>query len=147
MLLRKLWRDIKSGEDIETAGVITKISPVTEERTSPLGIVEDKIKVTVELKKQPEGINLTPGRTVDVTLITRQAGGVLAVPKDALFTDKGEDFVWVVRDGVASIARLEKGIEGDDLLEIKRGVSAGQDVILNPHQTGLKEGIKVKQRK
>lgn len=135
------------GEDIKASGVITKVSPVTEEQTSALGIIEDKIKVTIDLKQLPAGINLTPGRSVDVTLITRQAKGVPAVLKDAVFTDKNADYVWVVRNGAASLVRVETGIEGDDLTEIKKGVAAGEDVILNPHQTGLKEGIKVKQLK
>jgi len=134
------------GGDRETAGAIAKISPVTEERMSPLGIIEDKIKVTAELRERPAGISLTPGRTVDVSLITRQAKGVPAVPKDAVFTDNGQDFIWVVKKGTASLVRVVKGIEGDELVEIKSGVTVGEEVINDPHQTNLKEGVRVKQR-
>ncbi|MFZ5639379.1 MAG: efflux RND transporter periplasmic adaptor subunit [Bacillota bacterium] len=135
------------GKDTEAGGVITKVSPVTEERVSPLGIIEDKIKVTVEIKHQPAGVNLIPGRAVDVTITTQRARNVLAVPVDAVFTDRGKDFIWVVKKGTAAPVRVEKGIEGDELVEIKSGVTATDYVILNPHQTDLKEGIKVKQRK
>lgn len=132
------------GEDIKLAGLITRIAPVTEERTSSLGIIEDKVKVTVELDKYPDGIQLIPGMTVDVVVVTREAVNVPGVPKDAVFTDQGKDYVWVVRKGSAVLVQVRKGIEGDELVEVKSGLTEGEQVIMNPHQTELKEGIKVK---
>ncbi len=132
------------GKDIEAAGAVTKIAPSAEERLSSLGIMEDKIKVTIGLKTRPVGIQVLPGTGVDVTLVTQQTGKVLAVPKEAVFTDKGNDFVWVIRDGKAALAQVEAGIEGDELTEIKKGLSEGEKVVLNPHQDILKEGIRVR---
>ncbi|PKM80052.1 MAG: hypothetical protein CVU89_15460 [Firmicutes bacterium HGW-Firmicutes-14] len=132
------------GEDIELTGEIARVAPAAEEKMSSLGILEDKVKVIIRMPKRPEGINLTPGTTVDVTVTTQEKRGVLAVPKEAVFSDKGEKFVWVVRKGSAVTARVKTGIEGDDLIEIKNGLAQGDEVLLNPHDKELKEGIRVK---
>lgn len=132
------------GKEIKIAGLITKIAPATEEKTSSLGIVEDKVKVTVELTKDPGKLKLIPGMTVDVDVITQEADRVISVLKDAVFSDQGKDYVWVVRKGSAALVQVNKGIEGDELVEVKSGLSEGEQVLLNPHLTGLKEGVNVK---
>nr|MDA8234652.1 efflux RND transporter periplasmic adaptor subunit [Clostridia bacterium] len=120
------------GQDLEVGGDITKIAPVTEERTSALGVIEDKVKVTVELKKYPPGIKLIPGMTVDVVLVTQEADNALGVPKEAVFTDRGDDFVWTVKDGRAVVVQVETGVEGDDLIEVKKGLDSDDELIMNP---------------
>ncbi len=132
------------GRDAGLTGIISGIAPAAEERMSSLGIIEDTIKVTVKLKKEPKGIPLTPGMTVDVTVVTRQARSVPAVPKEAVFKDRGKEYVWEVKKGSASLVQVETGVEGDDLVEIKKGLAVGSTVILNPHLNELKEGIRVK---
>lgn len=132
------------GKDVQAVGVIQKIAPAAEERVSALGILEDKIKVTVELRKYPEGLPVTPGSTVDVTLTTQQIRNVLAIPKEAVFADEGKDYVWAVRKGSAVLVQVETGVLGDELTEIKKGLSEGEAVILNPHQQDLQEGVKIK---
>lgn len=133
----------RPGEDIKTAGRITKIAPITEERTSALGLVEDRIKVTIALSNPPRGVRLTLGSTVDVQVVTSKAEKVVAIPKETVFTDQGQDYVWVVRAGKASLTKIQTGLEGDLLLEVKSGVKAGDQIILDPHNNGLKEGMKV----
>ncbi len=132
------------GEDKELPGVITKIAPAAEERESALGILEDKVKVTLELKQYPQGIPVTPGTNVDVTFTTQMVRGVPAISNEAVFTDQEQDYVWVVRNGKATIVRVETGVEGDELVEIRSGLAEGDAVVLNPHQQELKEGVKVK---
>ncbi|GAB4263819.1 efflux RND transporter periplasmic adaptor subunit [Thermincola ferriacetica] len=132
------------GEDVEVKGVIDRIAPAAEEIISSLGIPEDKIKVTVNLKEKPAGIRVIPGATVDVVVTTQKATDVPAVPKEALFSDKGEDYVWVNRQGKAAIVKVQTGVEGDDLVEIKSGLKEGDRVLLNPHLPELKEGIRIK---
>lgn len=133
----------KSGKDIEAGGVITKISPVTQEVTSALGIIEDKVKITVNLTHKPAGINLIPGMAVDVRIVTEKADNVVALPTDAIFSDQGKDYVWVVRNGSAKMVQVETGIEGDELTEIKHGLAENDIVIVDPHQAELKEGVRV----
>jgi HlyD family secretion protein len=133
------------GEDVEEKGVITKIAPSAEEKVSALGVLEDRVKITIELQAQPKKINITPGTSVDVTMTTQKtAVAVIAVPKDAVFTDNEKDFVWLNQDGTATLVNIVTGIEGDELIEVKKGLSDGMFVLLNPHQEGLKEGLKIK---
>lgn len=132
------------GTDIESPAMINKIAPAAEEVVSSLGIIEDKIRITVDLQERPADITITPGMTVDVVLITQKTARVLAVPKQAVFTDKTGDFVWAVRGGKAELAKVSTGTEGDDLIEIKSGLKEGDRVILNPHLPELKEGIRIK---
>lgn len=132
------------GEDVKVPGAITNIAPAAEEIISSLGIAEDKIKVKVNLSETPKSINLTPGMGVDVVITTQEAKGVLAVPKETVFTDNGKEFVWSVRDGRASIIEVVTGLEGDELVEIKKGLKQNEPVLVNPHLPELKEGIKVK---
>ncbi len=131
------------GADLKVSGKIRKIAPVAEEKVSALGIIEDKVKVTVKLLQKPAGIPLTPGMTVDVTVVTQEADQVLAIPKDAVFTENGHDYVWIIKQGTAQIVQIKKGIEGDELVELKQGLAENAVVLLNPHQADLKEGLKV----
>ncbi|WP_418792081.1 efflux RND transporter periplasmic adaptor subunit [Phosphitispora sp. TUW77] len=132
------------GKDTELAGTITRVNPAAEERVSSLGIIEDKIKVIAELDEKPAGLRITPGMSVDVTFTTQEVRGVLAVPREAVFNDNGKDYVWVIKGGKAVLGEITTGAEGDELIEVKTGLQEGEQVILNPHQEGLAEGMKVK---
>lgn len=133
----------RPGEDLKNPGRIIKIAPVTEERTSALGLVEDRVKVTIELSGIPQEVNLTAGSTVDVQVVTSKADHVVAIPKEAVFTDAGQDYVWIARRGQAILTKIQAGLEGDLLIEVKTGIKAGDQIILDPHNTDLKEGVKV----
>ncbi len=134
----------RPGNDLEVPAVIVKIAPSAEEKVSALGVVEDKVKVTVELKTTPKGIKLIPGIEADVTLTTEEAKSVIAAVKDAVFTDNGQDYVWKIGQGKATLTKVGTGVEGDDLIEITKGLTEGDQVLTNPHLTGLQEGIAVK---
>lgn len=132
------------GQDEVTTGQISSIAPAAENVVSALGISEPKIKVTVELPKSPAGIKVIPGAAVDVTLTTRYIHDALAIPKEALFSDNGKDYVWVVDNGTAALTQVQKGPEGDDLTVIKSGLTKGDVVLLNPHQQELQPGVRIK---
>ena len=135
----------KAGDkDLKVLGKISKIAPVAEEQISALGISEDKIRIDIQLQTTPNGINIIPGMNADVIVTTQKATNVVNVIKDAVFNDAGNSFLWVVKDNKATLTEVEKGIEGDTLLEIKHGLQAGELVILTPHLAELKEGLKVK---
>jgi HlyD family secretion protein len=132
------------GEDAEVTGKITKIAPAAENIVSALGLSEPKIKITVELQKPPAGVRVVPGAGVDVTITTQRLRNVLAIPKEAVFSDSGKDFVWIVNNGTASLKQIQKGPDGDDLTVVKAGLTKGDLVLLNPHQQDLKPGIRIK---
>ena len=132
-----------AGADEKVTGTIHKIARIAEEKESALGVLEDKVRVEIMPGQKPTGIELIPGITADVELVTQQARNVPALPPDAVFSSGGYDFGWVISGDTAKTTAVTTGIEGDDLVEIKSGLTGGEKVILDPHQTGLKEGIKV----
>ncbi|MDT3701184.1 MAG: HlyD family efflux transporter periplasmic adaptor subunit [Thermincola sp.] len=132
------------GQDANSTGKISKIAPIAEPVVSALGISEPKIKITVDLNTLPTGFKVVPGADVDVTFITQRHPDVLAIPKEALFSDNGKVYVWTVTEGTASLKQIEKGAEGDDLTVILEGLNKGDLILLNPHQQDLQPGMRIK---
>lgn len=131
-----------SGED-EFRGKVTKIAHAAVERISSLGLVEQRVKVTVKLSGDVS--SLRPGYAMDVTFVTRREENSLVVPKTALFSYEDGSAVWVVRRGKAEIQRVEKGLETDDEVAVVSGLAEGDLVIRNTHLDGLKIGARIAQ--
>ncbi|MCF6093059.1 HlyD family efflux transporter periplasmic adaptor subunit [Microaerobacter geothermalis] len=134
----------KKTEDVSYDGVVTRIAPSAEEKVSALGLVEQRVKVTVQLEGEMK--NLRPGYTLDVEFITHTEEGKLVVPKTSLFPYESGDALWVVRDGKAIVQPVKTGLETDEEVVIEEGLQQGDQVIRNPQLEGLKEGKKVVRR-
>jgi len=132
------------GQDLSVTGKISKIAPIAEKVVTALGISEPKIKINVALETLPDNFNVIPGADVDVTFTTQRHSNVVAIPKEALFSDKGKDYVWLVDNGTAVLKQIQKGSDGDELTIIKTGLAKGDLVLLNPHQEDLQPGIRIK---
>jgi multidrug efflux pump subunit AcrA (membrane-fusion protein) len=65
-----------------------------------------------------------------VDLQVRTAEAVLAVPSAAVVRDGGEDAVFVVEDGLVQRVAVSLGAQGDDLVEVRRGLSGGERVVV-----------------
>lgn len=137
-----LIQNNKSG-NIEFPGVVERIAPSAVEKLSTLGLVEQRLKLTV-LPQIPEGLVLKPGYALDVEFTLDKAENQLVVPKTVLFPYENGDALWVVQDGKAMIRPVKKGFENDRNVAISEGLQENDLVILNPKLEGLKEGKKVK---
>ncbi|WP_422734662.1 efflux RND transporter periplasmic adaptor subunit [Micromonospora sp. WMMD558] len=71
-----------------------------------------------------------PGMNAVVRLQVREATDAVTVPASAVFSADGRDVVWVVRDGRAERAAVTVGVQGQDLVQIVRGVQAGDRVVV-----------------
>jgi len=71
-----------------------------------------------------------PGMSAVVDLQVRTAESVLAVPSAAVVRDGGEDAVFVVEDGRVQRVGVTLGARGDDLVEVRRGLSGGERVVV-----------------
>jgi RND family efflux transporter MFP subunit len=71
-----------------------------------------------------------PGMSAIVDLQVRTAEAVLAVPSAAVVRDGGEDAVFVVEDGLVQRVAVSLGAQGDDLVEVRRGLSGGERVVV-----------------
>ena len=138
----KLKQDRK-GEELVFSGVITEISPSAIEKVSPLGLLEEKIKITI-LPEASEKITLIPGTFLDVELITSQKEDVLFVPISALFPSRGDQALWLVEKGKTKLQTVETGFQNNRYAVITNGLKDGDLVITDSRLKGLKEGVKVK---
>ena len=86
--------------------------------------------------------NLRPGMFARVALILATRSNALVVPEQAMVPFGGEQFVYRVVDGKAVQTRVEPGRRMDGKVEIKSGVSAGDNVI-TAGQMKLRDGMPV----
>ncbi|MDM4720968.1 efflux RND transporter periplasmic adaptor subunit [Micromonospora sp. WMMA1363] len=71
-----------------------------------------------------------PGMNAVVRLQVREATDAITVPASAVFTADGRDVVWVVRGGRAERAPVTVGVQGEDLVQIVRGVRLGDRIVV-----------------
>jgi len=129
-------------EDLEFAGEVKEVYPYAEEDISPLGLEEERVKVTV-LPDFPGDLQLRLGYRVDVEFITERQEDVLWVPLKALFNYRGEDALMVVEDDRARVREVSTGLESRQKVVIEEGISEGDLVILDPGGLDLEDGDRV----
>lgn len=91
----------------------------------------------------PDETPLLIGMTIEANIVVRIAEQAVLVPADALAI-KGTR-IWLVRDGRAHRADVVLGVKNADTVEIRRGIKAGDQVILLP-PVGLRAGDRVRAR-
>ena len=117
-----------TGVGLETTNQVRK-----EAETSAL-------PVTISL---PPGTPLRPGYNVDLEITTRVEEKALVIPYEALIEIDDEPCVYVVRDNVAHLQKVETGMYDNFNIQVKSGLKKGDTVVLESPQD-LKEGSRVK---
>lgn len=116
------------------SGRVKLISPVINPNSGT-------IKVTVEIEEYPAGTR--PGDFAEVSIVTEVRDGATLVPKIAVFSDRGDQIIYVAADSTAERRVVEVGFTDDDNAEILDGVSDGEPVIVKG-QRSLKHGSSIK---
>jgi len=137
-----LIQDNRSGDRV-FSGTVEKIASKAQESQSALGLVEQRLKITIA-PAIPEDVDLKPGYALDVVFTIDRQENQLVVPKTTLFPYNDGYAVWVVRDGKAAIQPVKKGLENERDTAVIEGLQEGDLVILNPKLEGLKEGQNIK---
>lgn len=88
---------------------------------------------------------LAPGTEVDVDADVALVEKALLIPTAAVIHEGVDDWLWVVAEGVVHRRDVELGPNNFDLIEVRRGLEAGEQVVANGKQ-GLKEGQRVKSK-
>ncbi len=130
-------------EEAILQGIVSFIAPTAQDKISALGLIEQRVKVKIDISEQEQTVQLRPGYTLDVTFVTQREDNRLVVPKTSLFPYGNGSAVWVVRDGRAAVQTVEKGIETDSEVVITSGISNGERIVRNPRIDGISEGKKV----
>ena len=129
-------------------GIVERIYPAGFTKVSSLGVEQQRVKVIVrfdpsELKRLLRDRRLGVGYRVRVRIFTADKTQALLIPRSALF--RAADNTWqvfAVRNGRARLQTVEVGLMNDEQVEIVRGLSEGEAVILAPEST-LTDGARV----
>ncbi|HUQ59214.1 efflux RND transporter periplasmic adaptor subunit [Lentzea sp.] len=84
--------------------------------------------VTLTLTEPPAG--LRPGQSASVEITVAGATNVLAVPAAAVQTVNGASSVQVLENGAETRKTVEIGVRGDQYVEVRSGLTAGEEVVL-----------------
>ncbi|MDE2091940.1 MAG: efflux RND transporter periplasmic adaptor subunit [Gammaproteobacteria bacterium] len=114
-------------------GSIARISPVVDPQTGTF-------KVTVVIHHD-QGV-LAPGMFSRVRITYDVHRHSLLVPRASVVTEDGETTVYAVRDGVAHRLPVTLGYANGNLVEITRGLQAG-DIVVTLGQNNLRDRAKV----
>ncbi len=77
-----------------------------------------------------------PGMSAVVRLTVRESPDAVAVPASSIVTSGKETVLWVVRaDGSAERRVVKLGAQGDDVVEVARGLTAGERIVVRGADT------------
>jgi len=146
-------------------GIVTEVgsSPIPKNDPDLLSLTQGSeainFKVKIRVEKPPETIR--PGFSVTAEIETGRQSGATAIPIQALVVrdvpkknDKGprasgrpetEEGVYVVKDGKLDFVKVETGLAGELMIELKKGPALGAEIVTGPFKVlrQVKEGDKV----
>ncbi|MCI0566588.1 MAG: efflux RND transporter periplasmic adaptor subunit [Acidobacteria bacterium] len=125
---------LKANETTQVKGRIRQISPVVDPATGT-------VKVTVEAVAPPP--ELRPGAFVTLAIVRETHPKALLVPREAILWEMQDSYLFVVDGAVARRRPVSLGLEEEGHVEVVRGLTAGDQVIV-AGQGGLKDGASVK---
>ena len=107
------------------AAEVIRLSPV-------LDPVSRTKQIVLTFTREDPRIN--PGMFARIKLNTRTYQEVVSVPEDAVIENRGIAAAYVVSGETASIREIETGVSVDGEVEIKRGLSPGEAVVIQGQQ-------------
>ncbi len=87
---------------------------------------------------------LVLGFDAKVSILVGEKKNALTIPVEALIIDEGKTYVYVIEDGKAKRKEISVGISSEQYYEVTKGLTEGDDVILNSSK--IYEGEKVYER-
>ncbi len=116
-------------------GKVTLVSPALDPNSTTVEVWIGAVN--------PDG-RLRPGTTVTVQMIAQTLNDAIVVPASALLkTPEGQTTVMIVKDDRAHQVSVERGIRQGDRVQITKGLSGGEAVIVTGAY-GLPDNTKVK---
>ena len=121
--------------DKNFAGRVARIAPNVSAQSRTL---------TVEAEIENSGNALKPGQFATVRILQERAEPAVLIPARAVLNEAGVNRVYVIKDGHAEQRLVQTGQTEGDLIEIKNGVAADEQVATSNLQQ-LTDGIAIKQ--
>jgi membrane fusion protein (multidrug efflux system) len=120
--------------DVQLTGVVDIIEPLLDADTRTVGVVA--------LVGNPDEV-LRPGMSATIAVVLQERPDALTIPTDAVFVEGGQAFVFTIKpDSVVTRVPVALGTRLTDVVEVREGLDAGQQVVKAGHQK-LYEGAKV----
>jgi HlyD family secretion protein len=127
-------------------GRVRVVEPSGFTKISTLGVEEQRVWVIVDLVDPPEQrTTLGDGFRVEARIVIDEATNALRIPTSSLFRAGEDPAVFLVKDGVAHVQKVEVGRQNGIEAEITKGLTEGDEVVLHPSDQ-IEDGTKVKQR-
>jgi HlyD family secretion protein len=120
--------DAVPGATYPAAVTSVDVTPTTSSR----GGVSYRVRLSLQRGTGADGEpapSPLPGMSAVVDLQVRTARAAVAVPTSAVVRDEGQDVVFVVQDGKAVRREVVLGAQGEDTVEVERGVEPGDRVV------------------
>ena len=134
------------GGDKPLAGKVQRIEPFGFTKVSALGVEEQRVNVIIDFTDPIAARQrLGHGYRVIVRVVEWEGKEVLQAPISALFRNKGQWSVFVMRGGQAALVPVKIGRMNDERAQILRGLKAGDNVILHPSEK-IDEGTRIRLR-
>jgi RND family efflux transporter MFP subunit len=126
---------INAASGVQVSGKVTLVSPALDPNSTT-------VEVWIEAAN-PDG-RLRPGMTVNVQMVAQTLNNAVVVPAVAMLkTPEGETTVMIVKNDRARQVSVETGIREGDRVQITKGLSGGETVIVTG-ASGLPDNTKVK---
>lgn len=110
-------------------------------RIAPKGVVENSItifKVKIEILGQGRKV-LKPMMSANVDIISREIKNTLFLPREGIKEKDGQSFAAILVGGLPKEVPVETGILNPIHIEIKKGISRDQDVLIGDWEKLLEE--------
>ena len=146
-------------------GVVTEVgsSPILKNDPDLLSLTQgsEAINFKVKIRMENPPPTIRPGFSVTAEIVTGRNEGATAIPIQALVVrdvpkkDKKapsssgrpdtEEGVYLIKAGKLEFQKVETGLAGELMIEVKKGPSVGQDIVTGPFKVlrQVKEGDKV----
>ncbi len=121
-------------------GTVEAISPVVQ-AGQLLKSETPGVEVKVTLKQVSE--EMKPGMTAELKFLTTVRANAVVVPFDAVLEDEGGQYVYLNRSGYAKKQYVTLGEEFETRVEVLKGVSPEDKLILEPRQNEIVHGTKI----
>lgn len=109
--------------------------PVTARVTSVFPFIDQGARTAVvEAIVDNANRRFLPGQYVTMRLVTGERNDAVVVPRGSVSRLGGRSSVWVARDGTAEPREVVVGLEGADVVEVVRGLAAGERVVTRGHE-------------
>nr|WP_269205028.1 efflux RND transporter periplasmic adaptor subunit [Motilibacter aurantiacus] len=134
LLVRRGVRAAVELDAVEGARYRAVVSSVeTAPATSTGGGVTYRVRLRLVDGKLADGSEAPqprPGMSAVADLAVRTVRDAVAVPVAAVFRDGDQDTVWVVRTGRAEKRRVTLGAQGEDVVQVTKGLKGGETVVV-----------------